>query len=173
MKKIILIAIISLIFAYYSSIVFSLYNFHKAIFFKNENLIKKYINFKTLKINLKENIENTIKSEIEKDKTLDPATKLLTYNLASNFSEILISNYINSKDITLLLNKTIKDEIPKPNLAKTYLVIIKLNFNSWNEIYINYERNNEKIPVIFKRDMFIWRLAGIKFNSDQIKRIIK
>ena len=158
MKKIILTAIISLIFAYYSSIVFSLYNFHKAIFFKNENLIKKYINFKTLKINLKKNIENTIKSEIEKDKTLDPATKLLTYNLASNFSEILISNYINSKDITLLLNKTIKDEIPKPNLAKTYL---------------DYERNNEKIPVIFKRDMFIWRLAGIKFNFDQIKRIIK
>ena len=98
---------------------------------------------------------------------------MLTYNLASNFSEILISNYINSKDITLLLNKTIKDEIPKPNLAKTYLVIIKLNFNSFNEIYINYERNNEQIPVIFKRDMFIWRLAGIKFNSDQIKRIIE
>ena len=172
MKKIIFISF-TLLFAYYSSIVISLYNLHKAVFFKNQNLIEEYIEFKTLKLNLKKNIDKTIKSEIEKDKTLDPATKLLTFALASNFSEILISNYINSKDITLLLNKINNDKVPKPNLAKTYFVIIKLNFENFNQIYINYEKNNEKIPVVFKRDKYRWKLVNIKFNSDQIRRIIK
>ena len=172
MKKIIFITF-TLLFAYYSSIVISLYNLHKAVFFKNQNLIEEYIEFKTLKLNLKKNIDKTIKSEIEKDKTLDPATKLLTFALASNFTEILISNYINSKDITLLLNKINNDQVPKPNLAKTYFVIIKLNFENFNQIYINYEKNNEKIPVVFKRDTYRWKLINIKFNSDQIRRIIK
>ena len=172
MKKIIFISF-TLLFAYYSSIVISLYNLHKAVFFKNQNLIEEFIEFKTLKSNLKKNIDKTIKSEIEKDKTLDPATKLLTFALASNFSEILISNYINPKDITLLLNKINNDKVPKPNLAKTYFVIIKLNFENFNQIYINYEKNNEKIPVVFKRDKYRWKLVNINFNSNQIRRIIK
>ena len=78
-------------------------------------------------IDLLSNVLN--KSEIEKDKTLDPATKLLTFALASNFSEILISNYINPKDITLLLNK-INDQISKYKVSNSESLIVLMELTS-------------------------------------------
>ena len=62
MKKIIYISF-TLLFAYYSSIVISLYNLHKAVFLKNSNLIEEYIEFKTLKLNLNTFIQASIKKK--------------------------------------------------------------------------------------------------------------
>ncbi len=91
-KKFLLIPAILIlgIFLYISSISYSLYKFHNAVYFNDEKLIRQTINFDSLRTNLKEDMNATMLEELNKDKSSSQAINLLAVGFASKITDMAI-----------------------------------------------------------------------------------
>tara|TARA_B100001248_G_scaffold191777_1_gene146994 strand:+ start:4704 stop:5237 length:534 start_codon:yes stop_codon:yes gene_type:complete len=176
MKKIfkkLVVTLLLLFLIYYSSIVISLYNFHKGIYNNQKNFLEKYVNFTKLKKNLTFEINNIIQQALKNNTSIDPATKLLAFTLSKSLNQNFIKKYVNKNNLSSFLEQINNDKIPKPNLLKTYLIIVKINFVNLDNFFVNYENNGESIPIYFERNLFHWKLTNIKLDYEKLKRVIK
>ena len=155
-KKIryLLILILVQITSYIFTAMYSFHQLHKGIYFNDKELIEKYVDWQSVRGNVK----NFINVEILKQKQSQEIFEqlgdvgILLSGFAGKFVEIAIDTYLNSDGVSLLLEKSKKkDEIPKPSILTLLGSFIIMDNNGLNSFYINYENEAN----LFRRYIFI------------------
>ena len=155
-KKIryLLILILVQITSYIFTAMYSFHQLHKGIYFNDKELIEKYVDWQSVRGNVK----NFINVEILKQKQSQEIFEqlgdvgILLSGFAGKFVEIAIDTYLNSDGVSLLLEKSKKkDEIPKPSILTLLGSFIIMDNNGLNSFYINYENEGKQYPIYFKR----------------------
>jgi len=117
--KFFLILTLVLFFSYSFTAMYSFHQLHKGIYFNDKQLIENYVDWQSVRGNVKNyiNVEILKKNQSEEIfKQLGDVGVLLS-GFAGKFIEIAIDTYLNSDGISLLLEKSQKkDEIPKPSI---------------------------------------------------------
>ena len=173
-KKFLLIPAILIlgIFLYISSISYSLYKFHNAIYLNDEKLISQTINFDSLRKNLKEDMNAAMLEELNKDKSSSQAINLLAAGFASKITDMAIDIYASPKGVvTLLKESDYFKELPKPNLLKSYFMINHFNFINLGEIFYILKRDGNSIPIHFKIHGANWKLTKIKLDPKNLSKL--
>lgn len=172
MKKklsLIFLILILILVLYFTFIARSLNKFHKAIYNNNEQLISETINFESIKKNLKEDINANMLEELNKDESSSQAMNLLAIGFVSKIADMVIDVYASPKGVSTLLKESdLFEELPEPNLLKSYLAINKFRFNGINEIFYELEKDESKIPIHFRRDGIEWKLVKIKLDPKKL-----
>ena len=172
-KKLLLIPVILIlgIFVYVTSISYSLYKFHDAVYLNDEKLISETVDFESLRKYLKEDINGVMIDELNKDNSTSQAMNLLALGFASKIADMVIDVYASPKGITTLLKESdYYQELPKPNLLKSYLVINRFNFNGANEIFYVLKKDGNSIPIHFKRYGIEWKLFKLKIDPKLLNK---
>ena len=172
--KIFLILILVLFFSYSFTAMNSFHQLHKGIYFNDKQLIENYVDWQSVRGNVKNyiNIEILKKSQSEKIFKQLGDVGILLSRFAGKFVEIAIDTYLNSDGISLLLEKSQKkDEIPKPSIITLLGSFTIMDNNGLNSFYINYENEGEKYPIYFTRDGFKWKITNIEFPKDLFEKI--
>ena len=166
--------ILTLIISYALTAMYSFHQLHKGIYFNDKQLIENYVDWQTVRGNVKNyiNVEILKKSQSEEIfKELGDVGILLS-GFAGKFVEIAIDAYLNSDGISLLLEKSQKkDEIPKPSIFTLLGSFTIMDNNGLNSFYINYENKGEEYPIYFKRDGLKWKITDIEFPKDLFEKI--
>ena len=166
--------ILILIILYTLTAMYSFHQLHKGIYFNNTQLIENYVDWQTVRGNVKNyiNVEILKKSQSEEIfKELGDVGILLS-GFAGKFVEIAIDAYLNSDGISLLLEKSQKkDEILKPSIFTLLGSFTIMDNNGLNSFYINYENKGEEYPIYFKRDGLKWKIIDIEFPKDLFEKI--
>ena len=140
--KYFLILILILMISYSLTAMYSFHQLHKGIYFNNKKLIENYVDWQSVRGNVKNyiNIEILKKTQSEESfKELGDIGILLS-GFAGKFIEIAIDNYLSSDGVSLLLEKSQKkDEIPKPSIITLLGSFTIMENNGLNSFYINYE----------------------------------
>jgi hypothetical protein len=173
MKKLIFILVLGLllIFSYFSTIAISLNKFHRAIYNNDEILIKETIDFLELKKNLKDNLNIIMMTELNKEKDNSQSLNILAAGLASKFTEIIIDSYATPAGISALIKDSDYKKLPQPNMLKSYVFIKDVSFVDLSHIYFVYEKDQNKIPIHFKRNGTSWKLSEFKITDDLLKKL--
>ena len=175
-KKIryLLILILVQITSYIFTAMYSFHQLHKGIYFNDKELIEKYVDWQSVRGNVK----NFINVEILKQKQSQEIFEqlgdvgILLSGFAEKFVEIAIDTYLNSDGVSLLLEKSKKkDEIPKPSILTLLGSFIIMDNNGLNSFYINYENEGKQYPIYFKRYGFKWKIIDIEFPKDLFDKI--
>tara|TARA_Y100000591_G_C21715736_1_gene636003 strand:- start:263 stop:799 length:537 start_codon:yes stop_codon:yes gene_type:complete len=172
--KFYLLSILILIISYIFTAMYSFHQLHKGIYFNNKQLIENYVDWKTVRGNVKNYINVEI---LEKKKSQEIFEELgevgiLLSGFAGKFIEIAIDTYLNSDGISLLLEKSKKkDEIPKPSIITFLGSFTIMDIYGLNSFYINYENKGEEYPIYFKRDGIKWKIINIEFPKDLFEKI--
>lgn len=175
-KKIryLLILILVQITSYIFTAMYSFHQLHKGIYFNDKELIEKYVDWQSVRGNVK----NFINVEILKQKQSQEIFEqlgdvgILLSGFAGKFVEIAIDTYLNSDGVSLLLEKSKKkDEIPKPSILTLLGSFIIMDNNGLNSFYINYENEGKQYPIYFKRYGFKWKIIDIEFPKDLFDKI--
>ena len=163
-----------LIISYALTAMYSFHQLHKGIYFNDKKLIEKYVDWQTVRANVKNyiNVEILKKTQSEElFKELGDVGILLS-GFAGKFVEIAIDTYLNSDGVSLLLEKSQKkNEIPKPSILTLFGSFIIMDNNGLNSFYINYENKGEKYPIYFKRSGLKWKIIDIEFPKDLFEKI--
>ena len=172
--KYLIIIILILIISYALTAMYSFHQLHKGIYFNDKKLIEKYVDWQTVRANVKNyiNVEILKKTQSEElFKELGDVGILLS-GFAGKFVEIAIDTYLNTEGVSLLLEKSQKkDEIPKPSILTLFGSFIIMDNNGINSFYINYENNGEKYPIYFQRTGLKWKIIDIEFPKDLFEKI--
>ena len=175
-KKIryLLILILVQIISYIFTAMYSFHQLHKGIYFNDKELIEKYVDWQSVRGNVK----NFINVEILKQKQSQEIFEqlgdvgILLSGFAGKFVEIAIDTYLNSDGVSLLLEKSDKkDEIPKPSIFTLLGSFIIMDNNGLNSFYINYENEGKQYPIYFKRYGFKWKIINIEFPKNLFDKI--
>ena len=175
-KKIryLLILILVQITSYIFTAMYSFHQLHKGIYFNDKELIEKYVDWQSVRGNVK----NFINVEILKQKQSQEIFEqlgdvgILLSGFAGKFVEIAIDTYLNSDGVSLLLEKSKKkDEIPRPSLLTLLGSFIVMDNNGLNSFYINYENEGKQYPIYFKRYGFKWKIIDIEFPKNLFDKI--
>ena len=175
-KKIryLLILILVQITSYIFTAMYSFHQLHKGIYFNDKELIEKYVDWQSVRGNVK----NFINVEILKQKQSQEIFEqlgdvgILLSGFAGKFVEIAIDTYLNSDGVSLLLEKSKKkDEIPRPSLLTLLGSFIVMDNNGLNSFYINYENEGKQYPIYFKRYGFKWKIISIEFPNNLFDKI--
>ena len=175
-KKIryLLILILVQITSYIFTAMYSFHQLHKGIYFNDKELIEKYVDWQSVRGNVK----NFINVEILKQKKSQEIFEqlgdvgILLSGFAGKFVEIAIDTYLNSDGVSLLLEKSKKkDEIPKPSILTLLGSFIIMDNNGLNSFYINYENEGKQYPIYFKRYGFKWKIIDIEFPKNLFDKI--
>tara|TARA_Y200000002_G_scaffold370844_1_gene366810 strand:- start:276 stop:812 length:537 start_codon:yes stop_codon:yes gene_type:complete len=175
-KKIryLLILILVQITSYIFTAMYSFHQLHKGIYFNDKELIEKYVDWQSVRGNVK----NFINVEILKQKQSQEIFEqlgdvgILLSGFAGKFVEIAIDTYLNSDGVSLLLEKSKKkDEIPKPSILTLLGSFIIMDNNGLNSFYINYENEGKQYPIYFKRYGFKWKIIDIEFPKNLFDKI--
>jgi|TARA_B100001093_G_scaffold431252_1_gene427229 hypothetical protein len=175
-KKIryLLILILVQITSYIFTAMYSFHQLHKGIYFNDKELIEKYVDWQSVRGNVK----NFINVEILKQKQSQEIFEqlgdvgILLSGFAGKFVEIAIDTYLNSDGVSLLLEKSKKkDEIPKPSILTLLGSFIIMDNNGLNSFYINYENEGKQYPIYFKRYGFKWKIINIEFPKNLFDKI--
>ncbi len=175
-KKIryLLILILVQITFYIFTAMYSFHQLHKGIYFNDKELIEKYVDWQSVRGNVK----NFINVEILKQKKSQEIFEqlgdvgILLSGFAGKFVEIAIDTYLNSDGVSLLLEKSKKkDEIPRPSLLTLLGSFIVMDNNGLNSFYINYENEGKQYPIYFKRYGFKWKIIDIEFPKNLFDKI--
>ena len=172
--KYFLILILILIISYALTAMYSFHQLHKGIYFNDKKLIEKYVDWKAVRANIKNYVNNKILKKTQSEvsfKELGDVGILLS-GFAGKFVEIAIDTYLNTDGVSLLLEKSQKkDEIPKPSIFTLFGSFIIMDNNGFNSFYINYETRGEKYPIYFKRIGLKWKKIDIEFPKDLFEKI--
>jgi hypothetical protein len=158
-KYFLTVFLISILF-YVFSAMYSFHQLHKGIYFNDKQLIEDYVDWQSVRGNVKNyiNIEILKKSQSEEIFKQLGDVGILLSGFAGKFVEIAIDTYLNSDGISLLLEKSQKkDEIPKPSII-TLLGSFTI-------------MDNEKYPIYFTRDGLKWKINNIEFPKDLFEKI--
>ena len=175
-KKIryLLILILVQITSYIFTAMYSFHQLHKGIYFNDKELIEKYVDWQSVRGNVK----NFINVEILNKKQSEEVFKqlgdvgILLSGFAGKFVEIAIDTYLNSDGVSLLLEKSDKkDEIPKPSIFTLLGSFIIMDNNGLNSFYINYENEGEQYPIYFTRHGYEWKITKIEFPKNLFDKI--
>lgn len=175
-KKIryLLILILVQITSYIFTAMYSFHQLHKGIYFNDKELIEKYVDWQSVRGNVK----NFINVEILKQKQSQEIFEqlgdvgILLSGFAGKFVEIAIDTYLNSDGVSLLLEKSNKkDEIPKPSIFTLLGSFIIMDNNGLNSFYINYENEGEQYPIYFTRHGYEWKITKIEFPKNLFDKI--
>lgn len=169
-----LISIIVVFFIYSFSAMYSFHQLHKGIYFNDKQLIENYVDWQSVRGNVKNyiNVEILKKTQSEEIfKQLGDVGVLLS-GFAGKFVEIAIDTYLNSDGISLLLEKSQKkDEIPKPSIITLLGSFTIMDNNGLNSFYINFENEGEEYLIYFSRDGLKWKITNIEFPKDLFEKI--
>jgi hypothetical protein len=172
--KYFLILIIVVFFSYSFTAMYSFHQIHKGIYFNNKQLIENYIDWQSVRGNVKNyiNIEILKKTQSEEIfKQLGDVGVLLS-GFAGKFVEIAIDTYLNSDGISLLLEKSQKkDEIPKPSIVTLLGSFTIMDNNGLNSFYVNYEYEGEEYPIYFSRVGLKWKIINMEFPKELFQKI--
>ena len=172
--KYFLILILIIFFSYSFTAMYSFYQLHKGIYFNDKQLIENYVDWQSVRGNVKNyiNIEILKKSQSEEIFKQLGDVGILLSGFAGKFVEIAIDTYLNSDGISLLLEKSQKkDEVPKPSIITLLGSFTIMDNNGLNSFYINYENEGEKYPIYFTRDGLKWKITNIEFPKDLFEKI--
>ena len=113
------ILIFIIFFSYSLTAMYSFHQLHKGIYFNDKQLIENYVDWQSVRGNVKNyiNVEILKKSQSEEVFKQLGDVGILLSGFAGKFVEIAIDTYLNSDGVSLLLEKSQKkDEIPKPSI---------------------------------------------------------
>jgi hypothetical protein len=171
--KYFLILILIIFFSYSFTAMYSFHQLHKGIYFNDKQLIENYVDWQSVRGNVKNyiNIEILKKSQSEEIFKQLGDVGILLSGFAGKFVEIAIDTYLNSDGISLLLEKSQKkDEIPKPSIITLLGSFTIMDNNGLNSFYINYENEGEKYPIYFTRDGLNGKLLILNFQKIYLKK---
>ncbi len=167
--------IISILFiSYVFTAMYSFHQLHKGLYFNDKHLIENYVNWKSVRGNVKNfiNVEILKKKQSEEIFNQLGDVGILLSGFAGKFIEIAIDTYLNSDGVIILLEKVKKkDEIPKPSLFTLLGSFIIMDNNGINSFYINYENEGEQYPIYFTRDGLKWKITNIEFPKNLFDKI--
>jgi hypothetical protein len=172
-KYFLVVFLISILFYVFSAI-YSFHQLHKGIYFNDKQLIENYVDWQSVRGNVKNyiNVEILKKSQSEEIFKQLGDVGILLSGFAGKFVEIAIDTYLNSDGISLLLEKSQKkDEIPKPTIITLIGSFTIMDVKGINSFYINYENEGEKYPVYFTRDGLKWKITNIEFPKGLFEKI--
>ena len=172
--KYFLILILILMISYSLTAMYSFHQLHTGIYFNNKKLIENYVDWQSVRGNVKNyiNIEILKKTQSEESfKELGDIGILLS-GFAGKFIEIAIDNYLSSDGVSLLLEKSQKkDEIPKPSIITLLGSFTIMENNGLNSFYINYENEGKQYPIYFARHGIKWKIIDIEFPENLFDKI--
>lgn len=175
MKKKILIVLSSILFLIiinFLTIVISINNFYKGLYYKDPNIIKSSINFPEFKENLKNTFNAILIEQSSKNKAKD-GMEIFAQGIALKLSEILIDSYATPRGILILLDDIDIKSIGEPSFIKSIYVLKDVHFVSINYIYFEFTRNKVTLPIYFSRSGLSWKLVDIKISEKTIKELNK
>ena len=164
--KYLLTLILTLVIFYVFTAMYSFHQLHKGIFYNDKKLIDKYIEWESVRGNVKNYINIKILNKPQSEEKLNDLSdiEILLSGFAGKFIEIAIDTYLNSNGIILLLEKSQKkSEIPKPSFLTLIGCPLIMHNNGINSFYINYEIEGKKYPIYFLRNGIRWKIIKIEF----------
>ena len=173
--KYFLIFIFILIISYTLTAMYSFHQLHKGIFYNDKHLIENYVEWESVRKNVKNFINTEILNKTNSDEKIKQLgdVGILLSSFAGKFIEIAIDTYLNSDGIILLLEKSQKkSEIPRPSIITFLGSFTIMENNGINSFYINYENDGKLYPIYFLRDGIKWKINRIEFPKkifDKIK----
>ena len=172
--KYFLILIIVVFFSYSFTAMYSFHQIHKGIYFNNKQLIENYIDWQSVRGNVKNYINIEILKKTQSEEILKQLgdVGVLLSGFAGKFVEIAIDTYLNSDGISLLLEKSRKkDEIPKPSIVTLLGSFTIMDNNGLNSFYVNYEYEGEEYPIYFSRVGLKWKITNMEFPKELFQKI--
>ncbi|MDA9678161.1 DUF2939 domain-containing protein [Candidatus Pelagibacter sp.] len=172
-KKFLILILIS-IFLYAFTAMYSLHQLHKGVYYNDKRLIENYIEWQSVRKNLKNFINAEILNKTQAKDSLSGLedVEILLSGFAGKFIEIAIDTYLNSDGVSLLLEKTKKkDEIPKPSIITLLGCFIIMENNGINSFYVNYEIEGKQYPIYFVRDGVKWKITNVEFPKKLFDKI--
>tara|TARA_Y100001970_G_scaffold187954_1_gene228631 strand:+ start:73 stop:609 length:537 start_codon:yes stop_codon:yes gene_type:complete len=170
MRKLsIIILPIFLLFIYIFSAMYSFHQVHKAIYYNDKQLSENYIEWVEVKKNFKDFFNANLLNKMSNEKEFRDLGELgiLVTGLAGKIVDYAIDTYINPEGLGLLIQKSDKkSEIRKPNLATLIGGISIMNFDGLSSFHVNFETDEEEIPVHFKRIGIKWKIVEIEFSKN-------
>lgn len=168
----ILLLILSI--SYIFTAIYSLHQIHKGIFYNNKQLIESYIEWESVRNNVKNYINIEILKKTESQEILNQLddVEILLSGFSGKFIEIAIDTYLNSDGVTFLLEKSQKkNAIPKPSIITFFGSFFIMEKSGINSFYINYENKGKKYPIYFARDGIKWKIIKIEFPKKLFEKI--
>ena len=172
--KYFLILIIVVFFSYSFTAMYSFHQIHKGIYFNNKQLIENYIDWQSVRGNVKNYINIEILKKTQSEEILKQLgdVGVLLSGFVGKFVEIAIDTYLNSDGISLLLEKSQKkDEIPKPSIVTLLGSFTIMDNNGLNSFYVNYEYEGEEYPIYFSRVGLKWKITNMEFPKELFQKI--
>ena len=176
-KKILLITLPALlVLIYMFSAMHSLHQVHKALYYNDTQLSKKYIEWNELKNNFKNVFKANLIDKMINDKDV---MKLGDLGIAmiekvEKSWDLIIDSYFTPEGINLFLKKIVnKNEIPEPNFITLMVGITEIKFDSLNSFHIHIVNPKRKIPIFFKRIGIKWKVVEIEFTEEFFSDLYK
>ncbi len=172
--KYLLTLILILVILYVFTAIYSFHQLHKGIFYNNKKLIEKYIEWESVRGNVKNHINIKILNKTQSEENLNDLknVEILLSGFVGKFIEIAIDTYLNSEGVILLLEKSQKkNEIPKPSFITFLGCFTIMENNGINSFYINYEIEGKKYPIYFSRYGIKWKINKIELPKKLFEKI--
>lgn len=161
----VLLFLIGVLF-YFLSALYSLHQFHKAVYFNDVKLIEAYGEWDRVKYNLKQDLEVVLSASTSHDEQSD--SHGLVGLLASTFTRTLINSLID-KYVTpvafseLLTHSPKTQSIPAPNYGTFAKGIAVFKYISLEQFAVKLETRETHFLLIFEREGLIWKLVKVDF----------
>ena len=168
--------ILILIALYVFTALYSFHQIHKGIYYNNKQLIENYVEWQSVRKNVKEYINVEILKKTKSNNNLNDVSDLsiLLSGFAGKFIEIAIDTYLNSDGIILLIEKfKKKSEMPKPSIITFLGSFTIMENNGFNSFYITYESEGINYPIYFVRYGYKWKITHIEFPKNLLDKIKK
>jgi|TARA_B110000977_G_C10953347_1_gene445543 hypothetical protein len=169
-KKVLLITLPALlVLIYIFSAMHSLHQVHKALYYNDTQLSKKYIEWNELKNNFKNVFKANLIDKMINDKDVMKLGDLgfAMIEKVEKSWDLIIDSYFTPEGINLFLKKIInKNEIPEPNFITLMAGVTQIKFDSLNSFHIYIVNPKRKIPIFFKRIGIKWKVVEIEFTEE-------
>src|SRR5210317_2320949 len=172
LKLTLIISLIVIVFLYFFTALYSFHQFHKGIYYNDKKLIKDYVEWDELRENFKNYINIQLLKETQKSEELKDLGEfgVLLSGLAGKFVETIVDSYLNPEGLSMLLDKNQKkDEIPEPTFLTLIGGFMIMDFNSLNSFYVNYENEDQELPIFFNRKGLTWKITQIEFPENLLE----
>ena len=153
---------------------YSFHQLHKGIYYNDKRLIENYIEWQSVRRNLKNYINVEILKKTQANDSLNELgdVGILLSGFAGKFIEIAIDTYLNSNGVSLLLEKTKKkEELPKPSIITLLGSFLIMENNGINSFYVNYENEGKQYPIYFVRKGIKWKIINVEFPKKLFEKI--
>ncbi len=173
MKKLFFIPIIALFF-YILTVLYSLNQLHKGLYFNDKTLIKKYVAWDEFKSNLKNTLEKQLDKNLRENKNFNSIDRYSFFikSISSKILDDFLNFYINPDKINLILEQLkINNQLPRPSTSTFFGSIILIQPTGHSSFKIIHKYKMKKISVFFERKDFNWKITKIIFPNVIFERL--